>query len=409
MKNISKVFSTLLLLLLTTTLVILYSDGWRLNLFPETGEEESQSGEAVSPSRIVKTGMIAVRSNPEGAKVYIDDKSITATDDTIASLIPGKYNLKIIKEGFETWHKTVNVYSELVTDITAVLVLKSPRLEPLTNTDVKAFSLSSNQNDIAFLTQNHEKPGIWLLPIGGGPINLFRNNTHLMVANSRFGTPSLGEDLWWSPDDNQILVKMNENGYLLYNLTDQSNVNLLPEAVSDPSIVIAKWQTKWQTEFVQNKLADILRKQTIPDWISEAILHKDFTWQNWSPDGEKFFLLSPNRDETFKYDLVIYNSEDPLPIDEQRVYFPLVINDPYLTKIYWYSDSYHLIVVERQNLESSYFTVSLIRIDGTNRTVVYTGNLASDSAVPTPGGDKIIVMTSLKENSPTNLYGISIR
>src|SRR5690606_31694130 len=118
------------------------------------------------------------------------------------------YTIKLEREGFESWEKEVEVFPELVTDITAVLVLQSPRLEPLTNTDVKSFGLSTNQNNIAFLTKNHREPGIWILPLTGSPLNIFRNNTKLLIADTTQFAPSLGENVWWSPDDTELLVQM---------------------------------------------------------------------------------------------------------------------------------------------------------------------------------------------------------
>ena len=113
--------------------------------------------------------MIAVRSIPDGAKIYIDEKLITATDDTTTNLIPNKYVLKVEKEGYETWKKEVNVYSDLVTDITAVLILQSPKLEPLTNIDVSTFALSNSKNNIIFTSANPTQPGLWLLPLKRTP------------------------------------------------------------------------------------------------------------------------------------------------------------------------------------------------------------------------------------------------
>ena len=392
---ISKLISGFILVFITV-LTVMYSEGWRIN--PSTTNSEGVK------NTLVKTGMLAVRSIPEGAKVYINDELITATDDTISALKPEKYKLKLIREGFEPWVKEVEVYPELVTDITAVLILQSPRLEPLTGSDVKAFNISNNQNSIAFTTKNQSNPGIWLLPLSQTGMNLFRNEAYSLVQDTALQAPSLADQLTWSPDDTEILVKMNEKGYLLYTLTG-TNKPTEATTIADPSEVQSRWNEYWKTNFLQ-EITPTLTEQKIPQNLFAKL---NDTYGKWSPDNKKFYTIEQSENEPKTSSLVVYNSEIPIPVGEKRLYTTLNNIDPINTKIYWYSDSYHLILVEKVIDRQDYYIVSLIRIDGTNKTTIYTGNLASNEAYSTPGGDKIIVLTSLKENTPNNLYSISIR
>lgn len=398
MKNLASLLITTASLVLITLVTLLYSEGWRIDIAGKDREI------------IHKTGMIAVRSIPNGAKVYINNVLTTATDDTVASLVPGEYKIKVEHDGFETWEKTLTVYPELVTDITAILVLQSPRLEPLTNTDVKAFSLSSNQNNIAFLTKNHKEPGIWLLPLTGSPLNLFRGSSRLLIADNANSSPSSGENVWWSHDDKEILVQMNANGYLLYDISNQTSTNFTPMAVTDVATVFKRWDDNWRSDFLANKIKALsdAKDQNIPESIIDRLNTENSTW---SPDDEKFFFINKNEVDGKKAKILIYNSESPLPIGEKRIYDSIEVSDIENTTIRWYSDSYHLIILEKvgQTESKNIYTISLIRIDGTNKTPVYTGELASNQAYATPSGDRIIVLTSLKENSQTNLYAIAIR
>ncbi len=432
MTSSKKLGLTITSLLLITALTILYSDGWRINLFAD-----NDNNKKIDRPRIEKTGMLAVRSIPEGAKVYLDGKSITATDDTITSLKHGKYRLEVKKEGFETWAKEVEVFPELVTDITAVLVLQSPKLEPLTNTDVTAYAMAHNYNNIAYITKNHEDPGIWLLPLSGTPINLLKNDAKPLVEDNEHASPSLGEDLWWSPDDKEILVKMNNNGYLLYEIKQESS-DSIPKPITNVNNVYDRWQKEYRTNFLNDKIKEVVKTEDFPKWLADDLQNYDSVW---SPDENKFFIIKSQKylknnneelqessntkgksenstqkentkdtdRETNEIDVIVYNNENPLPVGEKRLTIPIKITNPDKTNIYWYSDSYHLIIVTENNDVPNLYTIELIRIDGTNRTTIYSGLLASNKAYPTPAGDKITVLTSLKENSPTNLYGISIR
>jgi len=397
MKNLASLLITICSLVLITSATVLYSEGWRVGSTSKNN------------NLIHKTGMIAVRSIPNGAKVYVNDVLTTATDDTIASLVPGDYKIKVEHEGFESWEKTLTVYPELVTDITAVLVLQSPKLEPLTNADVKAFSLSSNQNNIAFLTKNHTEPGIWLLPLTGSPLNLFKNSTKLLISDNDVFSPSSGEKIWWSYDDKEVLVQMNTNGYLLYQLSNLQSTKANPISITDVNTVFKKWDEAWKSNFLTHKIEDIKssKDQIIPAWIIDRLESEKSTW---SPDDKKFYFINKNTTDK-KANIVIYNSESPLPIGEKRLYDSIEIADIANTKVQWYSDSYHLILLEKAESadKNNVYTISLVRIDGTNKTPIYTGELASNQAYATASGDKIVVLTSLKENSKTNLYAIAIR
>lgn len=400
MKNFASLVATILILLGLTYLTILYSDGYRIN----TTFIKSRDIKDDPANIIIRTGMLAVRSIPEGAKIYLNDSVIaaTATDDTISSLKPGNYNIKLEKQGFETWVKDVQVYPELVTDITAVLILKSPRLEPLTNTDVKAFDLSNDQNKIAFIARNDEKSGIWILPLTGSQINLFKSDLSVLIRDNIYGNPSLGESLKWSPTDNQLLVKMNNRGYLLYDIFNQNTTSLIPKNITDLEKLNSDWQEVWRDEFL-DQITETIISQSPPENIITNLENPNI---KWSPDFRKFFYIENDNNE---FKVIVYNSEDPLPVDEKRLYSNIKLTDTVNTKLYWYSDSYHFIVLEAQPSNPNYHKMSLIRIDGTNKTTIYNGLLASNQAYPTPFGDRIIVLTTLKEGAPNNLYAIAIR
>jgi len=400
MKKVTSLLLTLFAITAATTVALLYSDGWRINKGSLTTDPDDNQ------SIIIKTGMLAVRSMPDAAQIIIDGKTLTATDTTISSLKPGTYTLEIKKEGYETWKKQVNIYPEVVTDITAVLVLQSPKLESLTNSDVNAFNLSSNGNMIAYLTQNHKKPGVWVLPLTGSTLNLFKTDAKVLIEDNAFGKPSLGEDIWWSPDDSELLVQLNKDGYLLYETPEISTKSSKPINVTSKDDIFARWQTQWEKDFLKEKLMTF-PELTVPDEIVKKA--SESTYSNWSPDNDKFFFIQEPKTSDDKAQLMVYNLDNPLPIDENRLTNPMQIEDPDNTYIYWYTDSYHLITVEKSKESENQYTISLLRIDGSNKTPIYTGALTTPRAFTTPGGNQIIVRTSLKENSPDNLYGITIR
>src|SRR3989344_924076 len=94
-------------------------------------------------------------------------------------------------------------------------------------------AVRSIPNNIAFLTKNHTEPGIWLLPLTGSPLNLFKNSTKLLISDNDVFSPSSGEKIWWSYDDKEVLVQMNTNGYLLYQLSNLQSTKRSEEHTSE--------------------------------------------------------------------------------------------------------------------------------------------------------------------------------
>lgn len=382
-KNILQTVLSLAILVGISTVLYLYTSGYRL---------EKSLNNTID---VTKTGMISAKSFPEGASVYLNGKLETATNDTVSGIEPGSHKLKINKKGFVEWTKEIEVFPELVTDITAVLVSESPRLEPLTNTGAKSPSISPSLNKLAYFSSDDEKPGIWVIPLSGpGGISLFRSNPTIAIQDTRFTKYSDGTNIEWGPEENQLLVEGANEVFYLVDL----EINTA-ETTGSPQLVRETWNKtllKKKTDFVEKlEIDDNIKNLAISD---EAI---------WSPDEKKIFFSVVSGDKT---QYKVYNFEKPLPIGEkvETLVFETNTADP--QPIFsWYSDSFHLIMVEGDIENTKEGTLSLIRIDGTNKAEIYNNTLYSDNVFSTPGGDKVIILTSFKSSDRTDLYTVSIR
>ena|SRR3989344_5359502 len=390
MKSFKLRFLPIILTLSTVTfltiLSLLYAKGYRLLV------NVSNTGHDIYPTpRIVlrKTGILAVRSIPDSAKVYMNDNLVDITNATLSSLSPGKYNLKVIKEGFEIWQKEVVVFEDLVTDITALLVLKGGGLNPLTNTGVSDFALSKNGEMLAYLTKGEEKPGLWVLQLSDSPLNIFQTNKRVLALDSDKFSYSSGEALFWSPDDQEILVKMNDRGYLL--LDTAKPPTQIPIILSRTQDIF----NKWENLDLENKLSNA-EGLMIPNNIKISAVSANSVW---SPDGEKFYLVEKDSEYNI---IMVYNFEDPLPIGESRINLTAKFKVDQTPNIFWYSDSKHLIFVTGR-------TISLVNIDGTNLVELFSGDVIGSKAYSSPSGDKVIILSKFKSDAPENLYTISIR
>ena len=92
----SIIIITLVLLFITgsTYLISLYAQGYQFSL---------KKG-----ASLTATGILSVTSQPKAASVYINNRLVTATDDTI-NLTPDTYVIKIAKDGYLPWQKTIQI------------------------------------------------------------------------------------------------------------------------------------------------------------------------------------------------------------------------------------------------------------------------------------------------------------
>lgn len=367
-------------ILFFTLLAIFFGKGYKLNVTQRT---------------VDKTGMLVVKSQPDGAKIYLDNEWKSATPFTFSNLRPKTYLVRVEKDGFSTWEKPVNVYPELVTDITAVLVSATPKLEPLTYGGAAHPSFSDSAHAIAYGTQN-SKPGIWVLPVGKPlPITLFQSTPSLVMPDSETTKYSKADSYQWSPTGDQLLAKISDSDF---RLIDVSQSKELEQASTSADILNA-----WKDEITKKKIA-FLEKQTI---TPELTMIATASGTLWSPDGLKFAYEVVDNGATV---LKIHNMESPTPIDEKTNYETLKIAQKLdetgadVTKFpqyIWYPDSYHLVLKDGNSLY-------LIRIDGTNKTEIYSGVMSGNQFFVTPDGNKIIINASFKSDSPSELYAVSL-
>jgi len=319
----AKSITTISLIFLATTIVYLYTNGFRIHVTKEQVLD------------ISKTGMVSARSIPESANVYLDGILITATNDTIPGIEPGTKTLKILKKGFVPWEKEIEIFQELVTDITAVLITQSPRIEPLTNTGALFPKISNSLTKLAYISKEETTKGINILNLSSG---FFSGNPTITIKDTNTIKLSEGTDLLWSYNENELLVKLPQEQWYLINLTDNSLTT-----VTNTQKVIQKWEE----EFLQ-KRSDFIDKSKVSDDVKELAKSNNVLW---SPDEKKFLATTEIQNQ------IIYkghNLEDRLPVGEKQetevIRVPKNQNQPKITS---YADSYHLILVDDFNINNA--------------------------------------------------------
>ncbi len=374
-------------------------------------------GYSFSPreGRILGTGIIAVASLPTGASVYIDGHLTTATDTTIASLSPKSYKIRISKEGFIPWEKTVEVREGLVTDIKATLFPSLPTLFPLTYNGATNPTLSPDGQNLAFGVPTSSdsariKSGIWVWTFDSGPIAFARGaQPHQIVAS----TPTLDfsqSQLKFSPDSKQLLVTLYEDkvidqahirNYLLSlnSLISQTDLRDITPTVDS---TIKTWAEDRKTKELAriSVLKDLEIKNIASASATPTGLRTDTV--KWSPDETKIMVVksslttpTPSSNQATIYDL---------GTPDQQFNTPKKYDLPGAFSYQWLPDSKHIILVNDAQ-------ISIVEYDGTNNSVVYAGSFEKSSVFPWLDSSRLVFITSY--NTPTganpNLFGINLK
>ncbi|MDP1710778.1 MAG: PEGA domain-containing protein [candidate division WWE3 bacterium] len=364
--NIWAVLGLLGFLALITTGIILYASGFRLDLSQRT---------------LAKTGMILVKSLPDGARVFLDEKLVGATDSTIGSLEPKTYHLKIEKEGYIPWERDVEVKAELVTNITAILPPMSPSLTAITQGGAQQVTAAPSGSKAAFLSGSK----LFLLLLNNPFLGFLRTRSQEIAQEPADFPFSKVTRIEFSPNEDQLLLTAAGKAVLFKVQTGAAATK-----VENPDALRAQWQN-----LIREQRTEAVKTLKIPDEFKDLALAPASVW---SPDERKF-LYEKSADG--KRQIWVANFTDPMPVGEEINRLVLETTDSNL-KLFWLSSSQHFVVLEGD-------TISILDLDGTNKREIFSGKLAEPIALSSTDLAQVIVATSISTNSPANLYGISLR
>jgi len=365
------------------------------------------------------TGLIVAQSRPVGAQVYLNGRLTDATDTNISYLDPGSYRVRIQKDGFTTWEKSVNVQADLATEILALLFPVAPQISPLTTTGAFNPTLSPDSSKVVYGAPG-ERGGLFMLTFGSGPFSLGQGTKTILKNQSGYDFSKA--KFLWSPDSKQVIASF----------TDDQNVNvgniLIDVDRSDQEIrdisgslnsTLSAWQEdiNTQSQTIAVRIPANIKTATAsaalaspspsptPDPITGLVPDSSLTTNplslNYfptgfqpSPDGEKF--LYKTNSPTGEGDYKVYNlklkRESTMP------------NLSGLRNIAWFPDSEHLVIAQNN-------AISIIETDGFNKMVVYSGKFEDGFVYSNPSGSRLMLLTTLTqpEKTPPNLYAINLK
>lgn len=406
LKRVTVSILVFLLIAALAVTVISYSRGYRFNF-----QEKS----------VTSTGILSASSYPEKASIMVDNRLVAATNASFA-LPPGWYNVKIQKEGYQSWEKRLLIQTEVVSVADSLLLPTNPSLRALTTTGIHSPSLSPTNTKVAFVVLPEEatgganlkpKTGIWTLELRAGtlggrlePKPVFQPDLALDWKNAV---------ILWSPDEKQLIVTINktEKG-------KTQTVQAFLVSLENPGEPFTN---------VTFSLNDIFREWEINRQEKEntalialpAILSKFLTANtsqiHFAPDETKIFYLatqSASLARVITPPLIGSNpTQETRTVTPGQYYvydikedknFSIADSAKFPPKaILWYADSKHLILVEKN-------TISLVDFDNTNKRLAYAGPFVDSIVYPWASGGKLIILANFNNPQSTpNFYEVNLR
>lgn len=171
-------FSCLFLFIILAPTMVLYSQGYRLNLHPEEGSKF-----------ITQTGGLFVSAKPKQADIYINDVLERKTDfffgsALVENLLPKKYKIRIEGQDFFPWEKTLEIREKEVTEAKNVILFpKDIGLKTMVEDVEKFWPLA---DDRSFVLMEKNGTSTWSLKIYDSEKNV---KSHLINDSDLAQTP----------------------------------------------------------------------------------------------------------------------------------------------------------------------------------------------------------------------------
>lgn len=379
--------------------VIFYARGFHLNF---------------QNKRIDHTGLLVVNSIPDSAQVYLDGRLTSATNTTIDGLKPKKYQIKISKDGYNSWEKEIEIRADLATEVKATLFPLVPELKPLTLSGATNPQVSPDGTKLVYSVPEEKNSGLWILDMSSGPLP-FKKGPKQIVKN----TPALDfskAKLTWAPDSSQIWAKLSteKDGKEISSQNFLLQADKLNDKLTDSTATLESTLVSWQDEINRQERLRIKKLSEVPDLSKQAeeSLDKQIATASaalgiikyypvnfiWSAD-EKKILIPKADDGSFKDGATVWLLKDPNPLIKTPDKFDL----PSADKIFWLPDSKHLVLAQEKEIQ-------IIEFDGFNKVSVYSQNFENGFVFPWPDGSRLVILTTFNQSAGAlpNLYTITL-
>lgn len=152
--------------------------------------------------RVIKTGILTIKTDPRGAEVYLQEKLSGTTPTGIRFLFPGEYEVALKKEGFEIWKKRIRIHGQRVTSLPQtprekIFLFSETKIQTTVSTTTK--DLFASDDSIFFL----EKNSIYKLDPENISKSLIATTTKPVISPEEIGQEQIAYPETW-PDLKKI-------------------------------------------------------------------------------------------------------------------------------------------------------------------------------------------------------------
>jgi hypothetical protein len=227
------------LFLITGPLVILYSQGYRF---------DSHRGV------FVHSGTITFKVNPQNFSAVVngklnDSKQLNRINSSynISGLLPGDYEIRLERDGFQSWSKKTDVHSGLASEFWNVLLVRNNYDKTSYNTPgAEKFFISPKSDYFAYEKTNGTALDVVLYNSGSD-----QAEKNYSFSGWKFIEDSRKENIEWSPDQSYLSVPLEkdandglkEYSYSIIDVANNSSSSL-NEILDQKNISNVRWDPK---------------------------------------------------------------------------------------------------------------------------------------------------------------------
>ncbi|MEK7149967.1 MAG: PEGA domain-containing protein [Patescibacteria group bacterium] len=345
--------------------VTFYSLGWRINLKPPAGE-----------SMITKVGAISIKSAPQGItikinqRIFLDKSGLVQTSTLIPNLLPKIYSVRIEKNGYFSYDKTIKVEPSMVSKLLKIRLIPE-NLKPEIIASVKGtsfvdfgddkFILQKKEDNIYYLNDLKDFKSVFNVTAAYQNkltaqseikrANFVPFNSKQLIIDNGYDIKIMDiqsltiETIIKKPN---IWTVKNSNIYFLKNLTlysynlifkNLSALTALPKTISNHNFISIKSSPlNDKIAFLDSNGGLYLFNQNSNDIKEIAHSAKFFAF---SPDNKKIVFL--DNDGKIGIDFLEESNADLIKKAGDVSRFDLE-NKEAIKSLDWYADSYHLFV-----------------------------------------------------------------
>ncbi len=358
-------------------------------------------------------GILVLKSEPDGASVYINGELKTATNANL-SIAPGTYDVEVKKDGYFSWYKRLTIEKEVVTQATVSLFKNAPSLSPTTLSGAVNVIMSEDGSKIVFSvlpskSTTNDKTGLWTLDTFSLPLGFGSGPKRIADGDMTNATYA------FSSDSRQLLLTVSE-GIFLIDTGSFTSQNQRVNVASREDEILAEWKAEKENtnqSLIRNlppELADILSRKaaafifspddnmiaytasgsaTIPDNLIKPLPGASSQTQERNIQSGRTYVYDIKEDRNFLI------TDQPVTISNS--------DKPEIPALRWMSSSKHLLWAGPNQ-------AVIMDYDGTNRQVVYSGSYVMPSVFPFSNTTKLLILTNLgSPASAANLYTLTVK